>query len=154
MCAQHWINTLIYTYIWPGGCPGVAFVCAQGARLHLAVHPGCICVYICIHMYTYVCICIYMAGGTPRVYMCIYICMYMYICPGAHPGCICILYVYICIHMYTYAYVYYVYIMYTYVYSIHMAGGTPRVYMGIYAYICMYVCMCIYICLGAHPGCI
>ena len=109
-------------------------------------------VYMCIHMYTYVYMCIYMARGTPRVY--VYICIYV-VCIHAPPR------VYICIHMYIYValrlnlpkpfchfflthpgvYVYiYVYI-YTYV---HIPELPPRMYMRIYKNTYVYVCMCMY----------
>ena len=58
----------------------------------LYIYTG-VCMYVCMHMYAYVCICMHMYA-----YVCICMYMYAYVC----------MYVYVCVSMYMYVYVLYV----------------------------------------------
>ena len=67
----------------------------------------CMCMYVCMYVYTYVCVCVYVCMCVcvymymcicmyVCMYVCIYICMYIYICVYIS-ACMCV-----CVYIYIY----------------------------------------------------
>ena len=66
----------------------------------------CMCMYVCMYVYTYVCVCVYVCMCVcVYMYMCIcmYVCMYIYVCIYICvyiSACMCV-----CVYIYIYIYI-------------------------------------------------